>query len=609
MSVVQEVKSRIELVDIVSNYVTLQKSGNNYKANCPFHSENTPSFFVFPGTQTWRCFGACASGGDLLSFVMNAENMDFGEALHWLADRAGIKIPSYSQVKDVEALYEANMDASDFFSKLLHSVDGKIGREYLFARGVNDEIQDTFKVGISPTRGRDILFKYLIGRGHKENDIVSAGLASRSEDGSIRDQFRNRLMFPIHTESGRIAGFGGRVLDESMPKYLNTSRTDVFDKSRLLYGMHIARSSIDQNNKVVIVEGYMDVIAAHQHGFSYVVASMGTALTEQQVRVIKNRASNVALALDPDSAGREATLRSLESSWKAMRIDFVRPSGRSGVVFNQRHLGGSLTIVNLPHGKDPDLLIRDDPKEWERLVSEAEPLMDYLLRVIPDRFDINQDDGKLELVNILAPFIRSEENAFTRRRYLKRLAQDTLLDETELENHIWNSDRRITTNRATRVSGTSARQSNPIRGDMLEQYCLYLMFSYPELKDTDNEISIDFFDQAENRDLFTRWTDCSTMDDLMDGIPDYLADHLHEILSTDAPALDLKERHKAFTELCSRLKERFLKLQEQALLQQLHASDWEDGDKLRLISEKTQEINAGLRRIYSSRESIIDRKG
>ena len=608
MSVVQEIKSRIELVEIVSTYVTLEKSGNNYKANCPFHNEKTPSFFVFPETQTWRCFGGCASGGDLLSFVMNAENMDFGRALHWLADRAGIKIPSYSQMKDVEALYDANLEASDFFCKLLYSSDGSIGREYLASRGVSDETRDTFQIGVSP-KGRDVLFKYLIGRGHKEEDIINAGLATIGDNGLIRDHFRHRLMFPIHTESGRIAGFGGRVFDESMPKYLNTSRTDVFDKGRLLYGMHIARASIDQNDMAVIVEGYMDVIAAHQHGFSYVVASMGTALTEQQVKVIKNRASNVALALDPDSAGREATLRSLESSWKAMRIDFVRPSGRSGVIFNQRHLGGSLTIVNLPHGRDPDLLIRDDPMEWDRLVSEAEPLLDYLLRVMPARYDLSQDDGKLQLVDALGPFIKSEANAFTRRRYLTRLAQEVVLNEAELENYIWRSDRRVATSRRASASGPDANQANPVMGDILEQYCLYLMFNYPELKDADIEISSDFFDQAENRDLFTRWTDCSTMDALMDSIPDYLSDHLREILSTDAPPFDLRERHRAFAELCSRLKERFLKLQEQSLLQQMHASDWTDGDKLQSITEKTQEINAGLRRIYSARESIIDRKG
>ena len=608
MNLVQDVKSRTDIVDVVSDYVPLQKAGRSFKAQCPFHSEKTPSFFVFPERQTWRCFGGCAVGGDLISFIMKAETLEFGEALNRLAQRAGVAIPSrQTRVKD-DLSYQLNDVAVDFFRRVLHSQEGQTAREYLAKRGINQEAEGMFQLGLSPG-GRDTLTRHLLGQGYPEQDIISAGLASKDEGGAVRDQFHRRLMFPIADASGHLVGFGGRTLDTSNPKYLNTSRTQVFDKGRLLYGLPLARDTIGRTGTVVIVEGYMDVIAAHQHGFHNVVASMGTALTEHQVSALKNLASEFVLALDPDNAGQEATRNSLETSWKALQIDFLRSGGRSGVVFTQRHLSASLKIASLPTGKDPDALIREDTQEWTSLVSEAKPLLDYLFEALPPRFDVTNDAGKLQLVDILSPFIRAEGNPFTQRRYIRRLADTASLSEADLEAHMWRPQRRVSTNGRRAETTTRANSATLAKGsfpgkathrDMLEEYCLYLLISYPELKEGDLGISLDFFEQSENRDIFTRWVACSTIEDLEGDIPLDLAEQLQAILSTDAPPLDVRVRPSALEEVANRLKERSFKLQEQALLEQLEGVDWTDAAKLEAPSHQAQEINQQLKQIYSS---------
>ena len=409
MTAVQDVKSRADIVEVVSEHVTLQKSGRSYKANCPFHSERTPSFFVFPERQTWRCFGACATGGDVISFVMKSENQDFAQALASLAQRTGVQLPSREARSRHDGLYRLNDEASEYFRLVLESQEGAQAREYLGRRGVDDDTARLFGLGLSPG-GREALLRHLLGRGHSEEEIVAAGLATRSGAGGVRDLFNRRLMFPILDSAGRVAGFGGRALDDGTPKYLNTPRTAVFDKGGILYGLSMARESIASTTTAVIVEGYMDVIAAHQFGYTNVVASMGTALTEQQVGLLRSVTANFVQALDPDNAGREATLRSLESSWRALQIDFLRAGGRSGIVFSQRHLNASLKVAPLPAGRDPDELIRTDAGEWERLVAEAQPLLDFLMDVLPPRFDMNSDDGRRQLLDAVAPFIRSESN-------------------------------------------------------------------------------------------------------------------------------------------------------------------------------------------------------
>ena len=612
MTAVQDVKSRADIVEVVSDYVALQKAGRNFKANCPFHAEKTPSFIVFPERQACRCFGACATGGDVISFVMKADNQDFSQALNQLAQRTGVTLPTRQSSEKGDALHRVNDEAMDFFRKVLHSSEGVRARDYLQKRGVNQEAEDMFQLGLSPG-GWEALTRHLMGRGYQEEDVLSAGLAIRGEQGGVRDLFHRRLIFPIMDASGRVAGFGGRSLDDSTPKYLNTPRTPVFDKSSILYGLPLAKESISGTGAVVIVEGYMDVIAAHQHGFRNVVASMGTALTEHQVSGLRALASTFVLALDPDNAGREATLRSLESSWRALQIDFLRAGGRSGVVFSQRHLSVSLKIAGLPTGKDPDALIREDTQEWERLVSEAQPLLDYLFEVLPLRFDLTGDDGRLQLVNSLSPFIRAEENPFAQRRYIRRLADIVSSSEADLETHIWRAQGRTPPNRRRAGPTAGASPSYPGKAsapppataqrDALEEYCLAILLRYPELREKGVTIPPDHFELSENRDVFTKWSICSTIEEIGGSLPIHLTEHLEALLNMDNPPLNIKERERALQEVVNRLKERFFKVQEQALMEQLEGADWRDIASLEPSSNQVQEINQQLRELFSGSNS------
>jgi DNA primase len=611
MTVVQDVKSRADIVEVISDYVALQKAGRNFKANCPFHTEKTPSFIVFPERQSWRCFGACATGGDVISFVMKAENQDFAQALAHLAQRAGVTLPSRQASGKQEALHRVNEEAVDFFRKVLHSPEGERAREYLEKRGVNREAEEMFQLGLSPG-GWEALTRHLRGRGYQEEEVLSAGLAIKGERGDVRDLFHQRLIFPIRDASGQVAGFGGRVLDDSSPKYLNTPRTPVFDKSSILYGLPLAKEAISRTGAVVIVEGYMDVIAAHQHGFQNVVASMGTALTEQQVSRLRALASTFVLALDPDNAGKEATLRSLESSWQALQIDFLRAEGRSGVVFTQRHLSASLKIAALPTGKDPDVLIREDAREWERLVSEAQLLLDYLFEVLPRRFDLTNDEGRRQLVDSLGSFIRGERNPFTMRRYISRLADIVSFSEADLETYIWRAQRRTTPDRRSpsaegrRANATTRASPSPqatTHRDPLEEYCLSLLLRHPELREKGVGILPDYFELSENRDVFTKWAIYSTIEEISGNLPFDLTEHLQLLLAMENPPLDIKERERALQEVVNRLKERSLKVHEQALMEQLEGADWSDISSLEPSLNQAQEINQQLRELFSGSNS------
>lgn len=301
MNTAAEIKQRLDIVTVISEYVQLKKAGRNFKALCPFHTEKTPSFFVFPERQSWRCFG-CGVGGDLISFVMRKEGLDFGGALKTMAQRAGVPLVEKKTRADEgrsALLYRINETAAQYYHQLLLSSSLAQGaRKYLQRRGLGEEILREFQLGFSLDEGEG-LKQHLSKQGYSESDLVAAGLVAE-KGGRTYDRFRGRIMFPICDAKGRVGGFGARALDDSVvPKYLNSAAGPVFDKSSILYGIDRAQGAIREQGRVVIVEGYMDVITAHQCGFRNVVASMGTALTEKQIAVIKGLTAHVCLCLDP----------------------------------------------------------------------------------------------------------------------------------------------------------------------------------------------------------------------------------------------------------------------------------------------------------------------
>jgi DNA primase len=384
VSVVDEVKARLDIVDVVGSYVRLQKAGRQFKANCPFHQEKTPSFTVSPDRQTWHCFGACGTGGDIFSFVQRKENTDFNGALRILAERAGVELQRESSRRDeLQPLYDANEAAAIFFhSYLLGGGSGALA--YAEGRGIDRQAMSDFQIGASPPAW-DALRDHLYKKGFSEAQLVEAGLLVASDRGGY-DRFRGRLMFPIRDERGRVAGFGGRVLpggDEGGgrpadgAKYINTPQTPIFDKGGILYALDRARAAIRTTGTAVIVEGYMDVVAAHQFGHRNVVASMGTALTERQVGAVERlKPQRAVFAMDADAAGNAAALRDVQMAvavGSRRPVPVATPRG----IGSAPNLAIEWRVAALPPGVDPDDLVRRDPAEWEALVESSKPIVDH----------------------------------------------------------------------------------------------------------------------------------------------------------------------------------------------------------------------------------------
>ena len=375
MGVIDDVKQRTDIIEVVNQYTSLTKAGRTFRGLCPFHTEKTPSFFVYPEQQTWHCFGACATGGDVFSFVMKKEGMDFGEALRLLADRAGIIISTRTEreAEGKEKLYKANQAAVHYFHDLLlNSPAGEKARKYVAGRSFLPQAITDFQLGFS-LNSWDALKQYLMKTGYTEGELLDAGLIFKTEEGKTLDRFRNMLMFPIFDARGRTTGFGARVLDDTQPKYRNSPQTTIFDKSGSLYGINLAAPAIRQQDRVILVEGYMDVITAHQNDLHNVIASMGTSVTEKQVSAIKRLAKNITLALDADTAGEEAMLR---------------------CVGYENSLDSEIMVVILPEGKDPDDVIKQDINKWHSLVAEALPVIDYTFNMVTSKLDLNTAKNK-----------------------------------------------------------------------------------------------------------------------------------------------------------------------------------------------------------------------
>ncbi|GAP62939.1 DNA primase [Ardenticatena maritima] len=425
-AVIEEIKQRLDLVDVVSRYVQLKRSGSTYKALCPFHQEKTPSFVVFPHTQTWRCFGACGEGGDIFSFVMKIEGLSFPEALRQLAREAGVELEApdartSALQQQRERLRTVCETAMRLFTEWLRAPEGETCRAYLERRRVSPDMVLAFGLGYAP-EGWDTLLNAMLAKGYTQQDLLDAGLVIANERGSVYDRFRHRLIFPIRDVRGRVVGFGGRALDdEQQPKYLNSPQTLLFDKGRLLYGLDLAKDAIRREDRVVLVEGYMDVIAAHQAGYRNVVASLGTALTPDQLRLINRFTKNIVLALDADTAGTEAAKRGIHAAREALARHFV-PSVEGGRLRPVVEMAGDLRVVRLPAGYDPDDLLKEDPAQWGELVANALPVVEFFIQEAIAGRDLNDAAQKRAVAEGILPIIAEIPNTIERAHYLQRLA-------------------------------------------------------------------------------------------------------------------------------------------------------------------------------------------
>jgi DNA primase len=501
MSTVDEIKARVDILDLVSETVQLRRSGKSYTGFCPFHpNTRTPAFVVFPESGTWRCFGQCNEGGDIFSFLMKREGFDFSEALRQLAERAGVELKAptpqeQAAAEEHDTLRALLEEAVTFYRhQLLNTQPGTAALEYLHQRGLNDETIEAFGLGYAPASWEAAL-SHFSGKNYTEEQLLEAGLVTQREASGepgarsgVYDRFRHRLMFPIRDERGRMSGFGARVLNpEDVPKFLNSPQTPFFDKGRLLYGLDRARKAIRTQDQAVIVEGYLDVIALHQAGFTTAVSPMGTALTEHQLYLLKRFSRRMVLALDPDAAGDKATLRGLDVARQAMDREADPVFDPRGLLRHEARLQADIRVTTLPEGMDPDDVVNRDPAEWQRILENARPVVVHVMETLARGMDLDDPKEKTHLASQVLPLIEDISSPLERDSYRQRLARLLRVDERALLGD------NLTRPPARRRRSTSARDAQRAlapsqvdktptdAGYALEAHCLGVLLRRPSL--------------------------------------------------------------------------------------------------------------------------------
>ena len=584
MSVIDEVKSRIDIVDLVGEHVQLKRAGRNFKAICPFHTEKTPSFSVSPERQAWYCFGACGAGGDIFSFVMKRDDLEFGEALRLLAQRAGVSMGDRWEPQEDERrqrLLQANEAAAAYFHHaLLHAKPAEAARAYLTSRGLDEETIEAFQLGYSPDTW-DALKSHLKERDYRDEDLLAAGLLVESDRGGY-DRFRRRLMFPIRDERGRVVGFGARALapsdgsaDSPGAKYINTPQTPMFDKSGLLYALDRAKEAIRREKSVVVVEGYMDAIAAHQFGMSNVVASMGTALTERQIRALERFKAKILLAMDADAAGLEATLRALQEGQATGAVRAEPASAHPRAIGEEEFAEqiqewsrdalkrAAVTFYVVPlSGKDPDEMIRADRNAWEAAITGAKPFTDHVFDTVAGRNDLLQPAGRSALLKELLPVVRLIEEPVYRAHYVQRLARLAGVDEQVVGAEL----RRSPAPSARRSAAPPAEPPPVVRAvrEPREEFCLTLLLRYPELRPEGAALSPELFLMGECRAIFEAWRETEDAESMRQALPQELLPHLERITNKDVPFFEGSRLRDAFQDCVRRIESRRLSAAKQA---------------------------------------------
>lgn len=441
--IIDEVRQQSDLVDLVGDYLKLERRGKNMIGLCPFHSEKTPSFTVSAEKQLYHCFG-CGASGNVFGLIMEMEKLSFPEAVRFLARRAGITIPERKRepnARDLlkEKLHNLNLVAARYYHyQLIKRPGGRKALDYLLKRGISRETIERFMLGYAPSHWTG-LFDFACSKGASPELLVKAGLVSPGREQGYYDRFRNRVVFPICTISGKVAGFGGRILDEkgkSGPKYLNSPETEIFSKGTMLYGLNLAREESRRLKTVVVMEGYTDVITAYQAGFKNVVASLGTALTYEQSRLLRNQAENVITAYDADSAGAAAT-------WRGLAI--------------LQSTGCLVRVTEMPVGSDPDSMIRKQGRAaFDAVLNNAVPLIEYRMARLKERYDLQTDRGRVRYTDELMPFLATAVDRVEQDYYLKQAAEELGVEESILRSELKKRMQKGSRSQVEGIGGSSA---------------------------------------------------------------------------------------------------------------------------------------------------------
>jgi DNA primase len=520
-AVTDQIKERIDIVEFISAYVSLRKAGRNFLGFCPFHTNTrTPAFTVYPDTQSYHCFG-CKASGTVFDFLMQREGLEFKDALEQLAKRAGVQLKERTE-QDVQQdqlrtrLLDINNAAATFFHHMLvKSPKGEIARAYVEKRKIDEPTVEAFQLGYSADEWSALLAYLTDRKGFEPEEIEAAGLAVRRESGGYYDRFRGRLMFPIRDAKGQVIAFGGRALGDAQPKYMNSSQTLLFDKSRVLYGLDLARDTIRSSDSVVIVEGYVDVIIAHQYGFHNVVAPLGTALTSEHVGVIKKLAAKrVYLALDADAAGVRAMIKGLQTLQENLDGHDVPVPTPQGYIRWERELDAEVRIIALPDGKDPDEVIQANPEQWRTLVAGARPAMDFYIGALTSDLDLRSAKGKAEAVGRLAPLLAQVANPVEQAHHIQQIARLVEIEERIVRQAMPSAQRPVTRRPVMIAPAITVGPEDHMLGWLLryptartavQEKVRRDLTPFPFVEEMIEGTLIELFERVDNRAIWRAW--------------------------------------------------------------------------------------------------------
>lgn len=574
---VEKIKSKIDIVTFIGSFINLKKAGRNFKANCPFHNEKTPSFVISPERQIWHCFGACGEGGDVIKFLMKWENITFYEALKDLAEKTGVELQVNNFVdsgwKKKERFLNMNILAAEYFSFVLNKTSfGKKALDYLASRKLNSKTITNIRLGYSPASW-DSLLQFLKRKKYSEEEIFENGLTVKSERGSFYDRFRGRLMFPIMDARNQIVAFSGRTLDlgDKSAKYINTPETFIYHKRETLYGIQLAKEAIKKEKNAYIVEGEFDMITPYQNGFENFVAIKGSALTREQLMFLKRYTDKITLTLDADPAGEEAIKRGIE---EAEQMDF------------------DIQIVVFDFAKDPDEAVNSDPVAFKKAIKNSIPIYDYLIMLAQKKYPGDNPFDKKKIGEEVIPYIERIANPIVQSYYIKKIA--SLLDVSE--NSIEALIRRLKIKKKRSVVGsiTVKRKDEGSQELLIEKYLLSLLFQ-GELTDQETEFLIaalkpEYLTVPSHTKLLTQYFDyCQKnrkkeMSGFVEMLPKELKAVFDELFLFASSELVLGQ--EKYTELIYRIKKNYLKRQIHNIL----SNKEDDQEQNKLLSSFNSEL-------------------
>ena len=467
--IVEEIRSKNDIVDVISQYVVLRRSGRNFFGLCPFHKEKSPSFSVSPDKQIFHCFG-CGVGGNVLHFISKIENVSFREAIELLAEKVGVELPTLENDADNKILalkkkvYEINQIAAEFYHQnLYNTAKAKLAQEYVKKRKLDNKTLKNFLIGYAGNYNE--LYQLLKQKGYSEEEILASSLVSKMSDGKMVDRFRKRLMFPIQDVRNRVIAFGGRVLDDSKPKYINSPENIVYSKGRHLFGLNVAKKIETKMQKIIIVEGYMDAISLHQRGIHNAVASLGTALTEAQGHLLRNNSEQVIIGYDADGAGQAATMRGLEIL---------------------QNMGCDIRILQIEGAKDPDeFVVKYGPERFVKQVDKSISLVEYKVKVLRSSLDIEQTNDKIKFLKEIAKVLARIDNEIERQVYADNIAKEyqvskeAIYAEIEKLKKSAGSGRKVLENAKPQIQFTKKEEVGQA-DEKRERLMIYLLVNYPQ---------------------------------------------------------------------------------------------------------------------------------